>query len=278
MGVVGLDIISKRGERRKILPLEIRMKMYEDVIELGRQGLTQREIQKRIHEKHGIRLPQPTISVWTNGKHNPFGNINKFDEKPSPKLAYIIGAILSDGYKYITKKKFNYSIRIAVNDREFAEKFAECLTEILKKKKPYKPFYDKNQKKWVVAGYSIRLYKFLNRKLKELKRYIEYDKDCVSAFLQAVFDGDGSIHKRTLLLYNTDKKLLSYVQYLLKKYFDIDTTGPHLARKKSNIIHSPKANKDEYYIYIRAKSLQKFYECIGFVIKRKQQRLIKAVK
>jgi hypothetical protein len=39
MGVVGIKI-SKRGERRKYLPLEIRAKMYEDVIELKRQGLT----------------------------------------------------------------------------------------------------------------------------------------------------------------------------------------------------------------------------------------------
>jgi hypothetical protein len=39
MSVVGIDIISKRGERRKYLPLEIRAKMYEDVLRLHREGL-----------------------------------------------------------------------------------------------------------------------------------------------------------------------------------------------------------------------------------------------
>jgi len=80
---------------------------------------------------------------------------------------------------------------------------------------------------------SILLYKFLNKPLKELKPYIEYSKETVASFLQAMFDGEGCIHvkfrgerrERKLLLHNTNKELLSYIQYLLKKYLNIDTTG-----------------------------------------------------
>jgi hypothetical protein len=68
MSVVGIDIISKRGERRKYLPLEIRMKMYEDVIELRKQGLKCKEIQKIIYEEYGEQISLPLIRYWINGK------------------------------------------------------------------------------------------------------------------------------------------------------------------------------------------------------------------
>jgi intein-encoded DNA endonuclease-like protein len=288
MSVVGIDIISKRGERRKYLPLEIRAKMYEDIIELRRQELSYNQIQKIFYEKYGKQLPISTIYDWINERCNPFGKLNKFNEKPSPELTYIIGVILSDGYKYIGKK-FQYNLRLAVNDREFAEKFAECLTKVLKKKKPYKPFFNRKTKRWIVAGCSVLLFGFLNRMLKELKSIIEYDEKCVSAFLQALFDGEGYIHvkitkrkkRRQLCLYNTNRELLEYIQYLLRSFFNIDSTI-HLARKKG-LRYFPnnkigKSDKDEYYLYIRTKGFLNFYKHVGFSIKRKQQRLIKAIQ
>jgi intein-encoded DNA endonuclease-like protein len=291
MGVVGLDIISKRGERRKILPFEIRAKMYEDVIELGKQELKCKGIQRRIYEKHRKRLPISTIKDWINRKHNPFGKVNKFDEKPSPKLEYIIGTMFTDGYKYIGKKKSQHFLRLEVNDREFAEKFAECLTKVLGRKKPYKPFFDRKRKRWIVIGCSVLLFKFLNKSLEELKPHIEYSKETVASFLRALFDAEGCIYvkikrgkrRRQLRLCNTNKELLIYAKYLLKEHFDIDATGPYLTTRRGSIIYSPngkiaKTNKDEYYIYIRARSLLNFYKHIGFIIKRKQRDLIRAIQ
>jgi intein-encoded DNA endonuclease-like protein len=281
MSVVGLDIISKREERRKYLPLEMRMKMYEDVIELRRQGLSHSQIQKRVYEEYGRQVSLSLISYWVNGKHHPLGNVNKFDGKSSPELAYVIGVILSDGYKCFDEK--NYFLRLAVIDKEYAEEFGRCLARVLGKKEPYKPYWNEKLKQWIVIGYSVQLYKFLDKPLEELKIYIEHCKDCISAFLRALFDGEGSMpkHKRALRLYNTNKELLIYTQYLLKRYFNIDTTGPYLATRKGTIVHLPnnmisKANGDCYYIYIPVKSLLDFYKHIGFTIKRKQQRLIKA--
>jgi intein-encoded DNA endonuclease-like protein len=259
----------------------MRMKMYEDVIELRKQGLIHEKIRKIIYKKYGKQISLSTISFWINGKKHPLGNVNKFDEKPSPELEYIIGAIFSDGYKYFDNNT-HYLLRLAVKDREFAEEFGRCLVKVLGRRKPYKLYRDKSKKQWIVMGCSIQLYKFLNRPLEELKIYIEHCKDCVSAFLRALFDGDGHIYKRRLMFYNTNKELLIYVQYLLKKYFDVEATGPHLATRKGSIRHFPngvyKATEDYYYIYIRANSLLNFYKHIGFTIKRKQKRLIKAIK
>jgi intein-encoded DNA endonuclease-like protein len=289
MSVVGVDIISKRGERRKYLPLGIRAKMYEDVIELRKQELSYGQIQRRIYKKYREQISQPLISYWVNRKHNPLGKVNKFDEESSPKLAYIISAILGDGCLCFDGE--NYLLWLTVNDKEFAEEFGRCLAKVLGKKEPYKPYWDENQKQWVVKGCSILLYKFLDKPLEELKPYIEHCKDCVASFLRALFDAEGCIYvkiregkkQRMLTLHNTDKKLLTYAQDLLKRFFNINTTGLHLAKRKGSIIHSPngkitKTTEDCYYIYVRANNLLNFYKHIGFTIKRKQQTLIKAIK
>ncbi|MEM2554607.1 MAG: LAGLIDADG family homing endonuclease [Nitrososphaerota archaeon] len=275
--------ISKEGERQKYLPLEIRAKIYDDVIELRKQGLSYTQIQRKIYEKYGRRISLSQICFWLNKKHHPLGKVNKFDDKSSSELAYIIGTILSDGNIYFGDK--NCILRLAVKDYEFAEEFGRCLAKVLGRKEPYKPFWSRKQKLWVVEGYSILLYKFLDRPFEELKPYIEHSKKTISAFIRALFDGEGSMrkYKRQLELYNTNKELLSYTQYLLKRCFDIDTTGPYLASKAGTIRYFPnsvitKTTKDNYYLRIRTNSLLNFYKYIGFTIKRKKQRLIKAVQ
>jgi len=120
--------------------------------------------------------------------------------------------------------------------------------------------------------------------MEKLKPYIEHRKDCVAAFLRAFFDGERSIRKRRLTVCNTDKQLLAYVKGLLKKYFDIDATGPHLKQRSGTIMHCPhagklyKTTKDCYQVNVRANSLRTFCKNIGFTIKRKQRRLAEAAK
>jgi intein-encoded DNA endonuclease-like protein len=288
MSVVGVGIINKRGERRRCLPLEIRTKVYNDVIKLGKQGLTYKEIQEKLFEKYKVQLCMKNIYNWINGKHHPFGNVSNFDGNPSPELGYVIGAMLGDGCLYFDGG--NYLLWLRVNDKEYAEEFGRCLAKILGKKKPYKPFWNKNRKQWIVVVCAVQLFKLLDRPLEELKPYIEYSKETVASFLRALFDAEGSIYvkikgdekERQLCLYNTDEKLLSYIQRLLKGYFDIDSTL-YLIIKKGSIKHFPngkiaKTTKNYYLLYIHARSLLNFYKHIGFTIKRKQQTLIKAIK
>jgi len=64
---------------------------------------------------------------------------------------------------------------------------------------------------------------------------------------------------------------------------NIEVTGPHLTVKKGTPFYDRKKRKtyyrrkNEYYLYVRASSRRRFAELIGFTIKRKIERLMKAL-
>jgi intein-encoded DNA endonuclease-like protein len=112
---------------------------------------------------------------------------------------------------------------------------------------------------------------------KESRNTSNTAKKCTAAFLRGLFDSEGHVSKNGYItLHNTNYEVLVYAQRLLRR-FDIESTGPWPSTKKGTIRYSHgrrfKANKDCYYIYIRAESLPKFYRHIGFIIRRKQERL-----
>lgn len=173
---------------------------------------------------------------------------------------------------------------LGVKDREFAEGFGCDLAKVLGRRKPYRARWSRRRRRWVAEGWSHLLYGFLQQPLEKLEPFIEHHKECVAAFLRAFFDGEGSLHRheRRLTVYNTDRELLIYIKGLLKRYFDIDSTGPHLGQKSGRVIRSHakvyRSNKDCYRINIRTHSLPRFHKDIGFTIERKQRRLAEAAK
>ncbi len=85
--------VNIRGKR---LLRELRIKLYEKVLELRGRGLGYKRIGRIIKEMHGVTLSLPTISGWCREIHSPFGEIRipAIDFlKPSSELAYIIGVI-----------------------------------------------------------------------------------------------------------------------------------------------------------------------------------------
>lgn len=266
--------------RTSDLSLEERIALYDRVLELRqRRRLTYEQIRERIQRCNRVQLSLSCIGNWINGIHQPLGNFNKFDGKPSPELANIIGAILSDG----DRRKYQHSLRLRVKDYEYDCEFGRCLAKVLGREKPYKPFWSRSEGRFVVEVCSILLYKFLDRPWWELTPYVEHCKNCVAAFLRAFFDGEGSITGVTLVLYNTDKEILLFVQKCLQKYFGIATAGPYRSKKaglfrdsRSGKIY--RSEKTCHRLRVCSESLPLFYQHIGFTIERKQHRLVVAVR
>ena len=268
----------------KYRPLELRMKLYDEVHSLRNLGLSYSQIIKMIQEKYGERLTITHISRWLRGIHSPCGRelIMLDDVKPSRELATIIGTRAGDGYTYIIEKEHKYVVGLKCKDADYALEFARCL-EVVTGSKPY--IGKQKDGLYVVEGYSKTLYELLKKPLdiKKLRYYIEYNVETMTAFLRAFFDSEGCVDKNEkILVYNTDLDLLNYVKQLLLK-LNIEVTGPHLIAKKGAPIYDRKKGKtyyrkeDVYYLYIRVNSRRRFAELVGFTIKRKMERLMKAL-
>ena len=221
--------------------------------------------------------PKPTLYRWKNGKQIP--PLARWVPKLSNELAYIIGVLHGDGSLYINE--YNYRIGLGVKDYEFAETFSKNMARLLNKK-VVKPYWNKANNEWVVVYSSKAFYTWYKQQsLESLKQFIEYSKETVASFLRGLYDSEGNyyMYKRIynqIRLSNNDIELLKYVQYLLKKYFNIITTEPHI-NVKAGTEHKIRDEKmfktkhDNYYIAIcRKRLVQRFLNEIGFSITEKQ--------
>jgi intein-encoded DNA endonuclease-like protein len=273
--------------RRKCLPRELRIKLYDEVKKLRRDGLTYVEIIEEIQRRYGVRLYEPNVSRWIHRIHSPYNGryIPSIEFlRPSEELAYVIGAKVGDGYvarRGRAIKGYNrVTIGLKVKDREFAEEFGRCLAKVLRRR-PINPRYRKSLRRYAVEIRSQTLYELLKKPvdLDGLKKYIEHCEGCMAAFLKGFADSEGSVDKRGYIrISNTDYELLTYVKDLLKR-LSIESTGPWPKRQQGKTFFDPKKmkrytyKKECFQIYIRAGSNINFYEKIGFTIKRKQRRL-----
>jgi intein-encoded DNA endonuclease-like protein len=278
-GVVTMD---------RYLPRELRIKLYNDVVALRRSGLTYRGIIGEVTRKYAVRLSKSHISYWIRGIHNPHnGRLIPSMEllEPSETLAYIIGAVLGDGYPKI-KRRFRKGyrhtiIRFEAVDREFVEEVARCIAVVLNRPPP-KLKIRKGTTKYFIEVESKTLWELLKKPidLERLRKYIEHCEKCMTAFLRGFFDAEGCVSKSGYILaFNTNYEVLTYVQGLLKR-FGIESTGPRVSRPAGSLIKIDPitgkiytTKKDCYCIYIRSYCNVNFYNHIGFTILRKQERL-----
>ncbi len=273
---------NTKTKRKKILPRELRIKMYNDVHKLRKRGLSYTEIREEIHRRYGVWISMSTISYWLRGVRSPYNGrrIPSLELlKPSEDLANVIGVVLGDGYP--VERKHGYIIGLEAKDKEFVEDFGRRLGKILGRE-PYKPWINARTGGYRIEITSKTLYELLRKPVdfKRIKKHVEHCPKCTAAFLRGLFDSEGCIGKdgRYIKLYNTNYEVLVYAQRLLKR-FGIEATGPWPNTQKGATIYNPstgkqyKANEDCYYIYIGAESLPKFYRYVGFTIRRKQKRL-----
>ncbi len=176
-------------------------------------------------------------------------------------------------------QRLRYELLDIINQ---AVEFARCL-EVVTGSKP--SFRKRHNGFYIVEGYSKTLCELLVKPLdiEKLRKYIEYNVETITSFLRAFFDSEGTVEKNgNIRVYNTDLRLLNYVKELLLK-LKIQATGPYLCVKRGaptydrSVGKTYYTNKDTYYLYIRAKSRRRFAKIVGFTVKRKMERLMKAL-
>jgi len=153
----------------RYLPLELRIKLYNDVVALRRGGLTYRGIVGEIYRRYGVRLSKSHISYWIRGAHSPYNGrrIPSLELlKPSEELAYVIGVKVGDGYvskKSRVRKCYNdVMIGLEAKDKEFIEEFDRCLAKVLGRRE-IRPRYRRSSGRYVVEVESKTLYELLKK-------------------------------------------------------------------------------------------------------------------
>ncbi|MEN3048311.1 MAG: LAGLIDADG family homing endonuclease [Candidatus Caldarchaeales archaeon] len=265
------------------------------VRELNRMGLGYRRITKEL-AKDGLRFHPSTIDRWLRGETLPRGlrkpgrkperNTENESERredsivllePSPELAYIIGVMMGDGYTYRTADGL-YVLVLVAKDREFVEEFSRCVEMVLRRPAPAVEKVMRNGTVMYRAQVRSRvLYELVaRRQIEKIRPFVEFNDACRAAFLRGFFDAEGCASSVGVEAYNTDVRILTFVQEQLSA-LKIETTGPHLHRRGGDVKmisdHPAISKKDLYRIRIRYSSLRAFAAKVGFVIPRKLAKL-----
>lgn len=195
--------------------------------------------------------------------------------KLTPEKAYLLGTLCGDGYL-----STGYRIGLGVIDKEFAQYFRYCLWKVygvvpsinLRIIKPNN--MTRNPKpRYVVMSIAKLVVLDLLRYSKSFKTFEwevpeqikEASKEIQAMFIKGFADSEGSVknrhRNRELILCSGNRASLMEIQEILLKTFEIKSS---LRKLKNNVFV---LNTSDY------KSLKIFYDQIGFVIKRKQDKL-----
>ncbi|MBI5797728.1 DUF87 domain-containing protein [Candidatus Woesearchaeota archaeon] len=285
---IGPLILQKWEERKR--KIKQRIYCYKEI----RGDKTTLELSRT----YGI--PKSTIRNWKIGIQSPcylhrsylldknliFGEDLMKEAQPipiiktlTPHFARFIAFLVSESNERMDS---SYSIRFVNKDFDLIKQFEEACFHLFK----IKPIIQYSAKKniYVASLNSILLKEYLdaigyNTCQKSINKDIPSfiltaDYNCIQAFLQSYFDGDGSVTNKGVVLSSASFKLIEKSSFLFKK-LSVEHT---IYRKKQKI------NDRDYYswqLIILTHELEKFATQIGFSSvykKRALEELLKRTK
>jgi len=194
-------------------------------------------------------------------------NVKNENKNMRENLSYLKGVVDSDGCLSKTRDGA-YSIQLGVKDREYAEKFRKILEEETGEEVnlyDYDDFYQVNK---------------ANKELYEEIMFSDRTKAQPEPYLQALFDGDGNIQKKTnrktaydIRLRMTNPDVVNTAQKKLQE-IGIEEENIHSFTTEKGL-----SENKVYGLKIgRRKAREKYAEKVGFEINRKNKELLKSLK
>jgi len=219
-----------------------------------------------------LNVPRDTIIGWLlyNKKPNRPRNqeLLPTSTKLTTSLAYILGVMNGDGF--IRNINNTSVIALAAKDFDFCKVFKNTL-EIWSGIKCSK-IKKRNDNLWEVALSSRKAGSCI--KNFNLPQLFNSSDTIKCTFLRGLYDSEGSVNSsgytKKVQLYNTNLNLMKLSKRLLK---DIGIKSSIYKQTKNP---SHKGNKTVFILQVgNGKNIKTFYEKVGFLIKRKQEKLQK---
>lgn len=189
-------------------------------------------------------------------------DIPNFPKELNEDLAYLMGILTGDGCLTIENRVMFSNI-----DGDVIERFKSIVNSY-----GIDHIACKEGKDYIISSILFREYlrqiglSVEKADFKHIPKVImQAPKKYVIAFLQGLFDTDGSIEKKFQLSYcSKSKRMIKEVQLLLLNFGIIS----HIRKR-----HNKKFNTDSYELIVFGENIEIFYKEIGFFCKRKQDLL-----
>jgi DNA endonuclease len=272
------------------IPLEKRIKLYDEALELHDKGFGVHAIEERFRSLHGYSVASTNISKWIYHGARPDTRANMPDFTPSPQLSYFLGAFKGDGFKWTNPKRRIFRIGFRVKDKDFAQSASNAIAHVLRRRSiplwtakgeggPNDLFHTFTVESWALRA-------FLKQGLSKLLTIaLRFPRE----FLRGIFDAEGwvgvsKVHNRLTLhvgIAMSNKVIIQTVRSVLINRFGIAVTGPYLKKGKPSVIKGRHIDfkRDVYDIRISTHNdVRKFSELVSFSIKRKREKLGKALQ
>ncbi|MEK6959480.1 MAG: LAGLIDADG family homing endonuclease [archaeon] len=262
--------------------------IYANVLALRDSGFGYKKIRNWLSSQ-GISISLGTLSYWRNKKKNFTSRKNSFEAIPSKELAYVLGVMFGDGAISRHEKNHDYCIHLGAIDKEFVEKFSECVSRLLGKKQPY-PVH------WCKSGIyeanirSKELYFFIKGVKENLDTGKPFIEKHPAEFIQGLADSEGCPAIRATnkfsvsvcIAASTNINLLFYSKDLIYRKYDISSTiyTNHKSGDQDSTIDGRliTRTKDVFGLHInKIRNVEEFCKKIGFSIIRKQKKLLDAL-
>ncbi|HME19365.1 MAG TPA: LAGLIDADG family homing endonuclease [Nitrososphaerales archaeon] len=271
----------------KFSPLAVRMRAYEAVREMTKDGttLTVPEICARLIAS-GCRPPsRMTVSRWAHGATSPFSGKRLFQPNPSEELSFFLGAWLGDGWA--DESDGGKRMVLKVRSYDFAKEFADSAARILGKTDSYwvRRVLDKRGRWYLVKVTSVMLYEFVTQPIHML---IPITEPFPRGFLRGFFTAEGnpsvSIENSRprylgvdVTVANSDTALLNHARDLLFR------RGFHPGRIRLNTAEGDMTNvgvaRKTVMVFnlSRVEEVRRFVKEVGFADSEKQGKLTEAI-
>jgi len=265
----------------KVLPADVRLSLYDETVRLREEnGWGYRRIARALNRSRGIHVPRGTVANWILGRHNPARRLHRaFTPDASPELAYVIGAVLGDGYT--TRDRGRAIVGFTNKDVDLLKHFQCALSEALGAPSVGRITSGTRFGTMKVTVGCTILALLLERPLAELVSFIDaYPADFIRGFFDAegtavVFVSESRLQV-AVTVSNSNREILQYISCLLEKKFGSFSTlriarnpGTYVIRGQPVIFKRPVFRLS----ILRIRDVEQYAKLINFASIPKRQRL-----